>query len=114
MAYMSCCVGTPDYQAPEMADGVWISPAVDIWAYGIVLYEMAVGYKPKKIKHLSLPQLTDNIPYFKKNWVQKDPNLIDLIRCCLQKDPADRITAEEALKHPYFTFDNESQQFEAE
>ena len=83
MAYMPCCVGTPEYQAPEMADGVWISPAVDMWAYGIVLYEMAVGYKPRKIKHLNLPQLTDGIPYFKKNWVQKDPNLIDLIRRCL-------------------------------
>ena len=55
MAYMQYCVGTPDYQAPEMKNGVWITPAVDMWAYGIVLYEMAVGYKPKKIKHLNLP-----------------------------------------------------------
>ena len=54
-AYMEHLVGTPDYHAPEMADGVQITPAVDIWALGIVLYEMAVGYKPKKIKHLTLP-----------------------------------------------------------
>lgn len=39
-------VGTPAYQAPEIADEAWIGPEVDIWAYGIVLYEMAVAYKP--------------------------------------------------------------------
>ena len=62
-------VGTQDYQAPEMADNTWITPAVDMWAYGIVLYEMAVGYKPKKLKHLNMPQLTEGIYYFKKSWV---------------------------------------------
>ena len=100
---MERAVGTQDYWAPEMQDGAWISTAVDMWAYGIVLYEMAVGYKPKKIKHLNLPQLAEGIPYFKKNWVQKDPQLIDLIRRCLVQDPSERITAEEALQHPFFT-----------
>ena len=66
-----------------MADGTWITPAIDMWAYGIVLYELAVGYKPKKLRHLALPQICQGIPYFKKNWVQKDPQLIDLIRRCL-------------------------------
>ena len=69
MAFMERMVGTQDYQAPEMADQTWITPAIDMWAYGIVLYEMAVGYKPKKIRHLNMPQLADGIPYFKKNWV---------------------------------------------
>ena len=52
-----------------MADGTWITPAIDMWAYGIVLYELAVGYKPKKLRHLALPQICQGIPYFKKNWV---------------------------------------------
>ena len=97
MAYMELIVGTQDYQAPEMASATYVSPAIDMWAYGIMLYEMAVGYKPKKIKHLNMPQLADGIPYFKKNWLQKDPNLIDLIKLCLQRNPKTRITAEEAL-----------------
>jgi len=80
---MQRAVGTTDYQAPEIANETWITTAVDMYAYGIVLYEMAVGYHPKKIKHLNLPQLADGIPYFKKNWVQRDPQLIDLIRRCL-------------------------------
>ena len=69
MAHMEVLVGTPDYQAPEMAEDTWISTAVDMWAFGILLYELAVGYKPRKIKHLNLPQLAEGIPYFKKNWV---------------------------------------------
>ena len=55
LAYMQKLVGTQDYQAPEMADEVWVSPAIDMWAYGISLYEMAVGYKPKKLKYLNMP-----------------------------------------------------------
>ena len=99
---MERVVGTPDYQAPEMKNESWITPAIDMWAYGIVLYEMAVGYKPQKIRHLKLPALTDNISYFKNHWHQKDPNLLDLIKRCLQADPSERITAKEALQHPYF------------
>lgn len=64
-----------------------------MWAYGIVLYEMAVGYKPQKINHLNLPALTGNISYFKKHWLQKDPNLLDLIKRCLEADQSKRITA---------------------
>ena len=94
---MERCVGTIDYQAPEMADGVWISTAVDMWAFGIVMYEMAVGYKPSKIAHLNLPQLPSGVPFFKKNWVSKNPKLIDLVRRCLVLDPKERITAEQAL-----------------
>ena len=66
-----------------MEAGALITTAVDMWAYGIVLYEMAVGYKPKKIKHLNLPHFAEGIPYFKKHWLQKDLQLIDLIRKCL-------------------------------
>ena len=97
-----------------MREDAYISTAVDIWAYGIVLYEMAVGYHPKKIKHLQLPMLTDRIPYFKKHWIGKDPNLIDLIKRCLQTKPADRITAEEALSHPFFMHDDEIEEIDSD
>lgn len=80
-----------------MQSGVHITAAVDMWAFGIVLYEMAVGYKPKQIKHLNLPQIAPGIPYFKKNWAKKDDKLLDLVRLCLKMDPKQRISAEEAL-----------------
>ena len=104
---MEVLVGTQEYQAPEMKEGAYISTAVDIWAFGIVLYEMAVGYHPSKLKHLQLPKLTESIPYFKKHWLTKDPLLLDLIKRCLQTKPEERITAEAALQHPYFLYDEE-------
>jgi serine/threonine protein kinase len=42
-------VGTPGYQAPEIANGASVTPAIDMWSYGILLHELAVGYKPTSI-----------------------------------------------------------------
>jgi serine/threonine protein kinase len=41
-------VGSPDYMAPEQAAGTEASPASDIYALGVVLYEMLTGQQPYK------------------------------------------------------------------
>lgn len=38
--------GTPQYMAPEQTWGKTASPATDIWAIGVILYEMLVGFPP--------------------------------------------------------------------
>ncbi len=39
-------VGTPDYMAPEQVEGKPLTPAADIYALGVVLYEMMTCRRP--------------------------------------------------------------------
>ena len=38
--------GSGGYIAPECGKGEFVTKAIDIWSFGICLYEMSVGYKP--------------------------------------------------------------------
>jgi serine/threonine protein kinase len=71
-----------------------------MWSFGASLYQMAVAYLPTAIK--SYKYGTGPIPYRGADWVDYDLNqLKDLINSCLQINPNKRITAEEALNHPW-------------
>lgn len=39
-------VGTPDYIAPEMLKKTGYTELVDWWAFGVMIYEMLIGYAP--------------------------------------------------------------------
>lgn len=40
----------------------------------------------------------------------KDPSFVDLLECCLRWDPAERMTPEEAMNHPWMVEPREQQQ----
>lgn len=50
-----------------------------MWSFGILLYEMAVAYKPTAIKNYRY-NLTDDIPFWHSDWKKKDRKLLDLVK----------------------------------
>eukprot|EP01122_Echinamoeba_exundans_P014147 TRINITY_DN6348_c0_g7_i1.p1 TRINITY_DN6348_c0_g7~~TRINITY_DN6348_c0_g7_i1.p1 ORF type:complete len:1031 (+),score=156.79 TRINITY_DN6348_c0_g7_i1:192-3284(+) len=104
-------VGTPYWMAPEVIRGSEYDQKVDIWSLGIMLMEMAEGEPP----YMEFPPLralflitTKGIPPLKKQdkW---SPELQDFLSRCLEKESADRPTAEELLSHPWMRLADSSQ-----
>ncbi len=94
-------VGTPLYMSPEQVEGGKITPATDIYALGVVLYEMMTGVWPFIGE---TPQETANLR-LKTNPVPPRSLVASLnarwnavILRCLERDPADRFrSAREVL-----------------
>ncbi|HRE89896.1 MAG TPA: serine/threonine-protein kinase, partial [Myxococcota bacterium] len=93
-------VGTPAYMSPEQATGRPVGAATDIYAFGVMLFEMATGTIPFSAPTtVSLMVMHVQEPPPRPSTVAPvDPRLEQLILRCLAKDPADRpASAEEVI-----------------
>src|SRR5215472_17516635 len=95
-------LGTVQYYAPEQAQGEIVSPAADVYALGIVMYEMLTGRTPfdgdtpvtvamRHIQDLPEPPSAYN--------PRITPGLERIILRCLEKDPRDRYRDGDALAY---------------
>jgi serine/threonine-protein kinase len=95
-------LGTVQYYAPEQAQGEIVSPAADIYALGIVMYEMLAGRTPfdgdtpvavamRHIQDIPEPPSTYN--------PRIAPGLERIVLRCLEKDPRDRYRDGDALAY---------------
>src|SRR5580700_10508947 len=95
-------VGTPAYMAPEQAEGKALDHRVDIYAYGLTLYEMFTGeatFHGDTAVELALKQVQER-PTNPMKLAPSLPRRIDAaIMKCLEKDPAKRFqSVEEAFQ----------------
>src|SRR6516165_4846167 len=84
-------LGTAAYMSPEQARGKTVDPRADIWAFGVVLYELITGKQPFKGE-----DATETLAAV----VKEPPDLSviparirRLLRTCLEKNPKKRLRA---------------------
>jgi tetratricopeptide (TPR) repeat protein/TolB-like protein len=87
-------IGTPEYMAPEQLQGGAVTPATDIYALGIVLYEMVTGVQPFAAPTRvasALRRISGPPPQRPRAVVQNVSDVWDsLIMRCLDSNPANR------------------------
>jgi formylglycine-generating enzyme required for sulfatase activity len=87
-------LGTPSYMAPEQLSGAQASPATDVYAVGVMLYEGLAGERPFQRASTPAALLTSLLTRDPEPPSRRSPGVpADLERVCLKalsRDPADR------------------------
>jgi len=77
--------GTSGYIAPEVkGQDIVVGPEIDMWAFGVILYELCVAYKPTQVKEYRYRD--GPIPFRERDWkklTNKGADVQDLIVKCL-------------------------------
>ncbi|CAM9277638.1 unnamed protein product, partial [Ascophyllum nodosum] len=102
--FVSTQCGTPGYVAPEILRAEPYGTSVDMWSIGVIIYILLGGYPPfhdenqtrlfRKIK-------AGNFKFHDEYWGSVSSDAKDLIRRLLTVDPKKRLTAAQAVSHPW-------------
>jgi serine/threonine-protein kinase len=106
-AGLSQAVGTPDYMAPEQIKGRRGNERTDLYALGVILYEMLTGEVPFHADNLyaAMHDKVEKLPVPPRRLrLEIDPAVEEVVLHALEPDPANRFESafemREALVHP--------------
>jgi serine/threonine protein kinase len=101
---MNSQCGTPGYVAPEVLMGHFYGKEVDMWSVGVILYILLCGFPPfydENNEELYKMIVNARIEFLSPYWDNVSKEAIDLIKKLLEKEPGTRLTADQALEHPW-------------
>jgi calcium/calmodulin-dependent protein kinase I len=97
--------GTPGYMAPEIFKKTGHGKPVDIWAIGVITYFLLCGYTPfdrdSNLEEMQAILVADYSFTPIEYWRGVSLSAREFIKRCLTIDPTQRMTAHEALSHPF-------------
>ena len=89
-------VGTVPYMSPEMIAGRGVNATADIWAWGLIVYEMVMGrraYEGRDLRSMLKSIVSEPPLQWSKFKAQVPSDLFAVISKCLLKDPAGRFSS---------------------
>lgn len=96
--------GTEGYAAPEIVKNIDYDSSVDMWSLGVIVYILLSGFKPfdsDSPYELYQMVITADYEFFSPEFDEISDEAKDFISKLLQPDPKNRMTANDALKHPW-------------
>ncbi len=117
------CIILNRYVSPEVIDGGGSSAAVDFWSFGVLLYEMTFGHTPfagSTMQETFANIVTKELKFPPKHTASREvlsslrvaapiatvpyvrPQVVDLIKRLLVKDPSRRLSGEDIQSHNFF------------
>lgn len=100
---MSAIVGTPYYIAPEVLRKKY-DRSCDLWSVGVITYILLCGYPPFRgntNNEIHEATLSGRCRFPSEDWSNVSREAMSFIRRLLHKDPTKRMTAAQALNHPW-------------
>lgn len=100
-------VGTFMYSAPQVDEGRYTKKC-DIWSAGIILYLMLTGHYPfncQTIDEIIKVKKKFKLKFKEYYWCKVSPQARDLLARCMAQKESDRLSAWEAIKHPWLVSD---------
>jgi hypothetical protein len=82
-------IGTVAYMSPEQAQGLPVDKRTDIWAFGVMLYELFTGKRP--FRGPTVTAVLANVLKEDPDWADVPARARRLLKSCLAKDPARRL-----------------------
>ena len=101
LLHTNITAGTPGYMSPEQLLGQPCGKKTDTWALGVIAYTIMGGYPPWTAMDVWRIQRAQ-YQFHTQHWQHVSDQAKDFIRSLLQRNPAERMSVDQALEHSWF------------